>query len=359
MNTLRKSIIGILSAAAMSQVLAASPSSSDKGATPNFNTPPWEVWCQKQWAQNIPCSYLTWSNAIGFVLPGTAATNPVGAYTSQAWGQTAAQVTAAFPANIAKNFANNANLNAQLTNIVPILARLSTELLALDHSGYTAQILESAAKKASAANLRLLQSAFGNTLMAPAMKYAPAAIQAQYNALPALAPFPLSANYYALKGTVSPFTNAESYIIDVLAETYTFGSDSVAVALQKTSLYAADVFGGGRLNVLYLTGKGSTPAAVPAAAGVQPAGLSGPGPVWGWATVIITIIQFVDPNAAQDLYNAAKNIPSDLQSAWNDLPNGFNIGPDGSIGGGYPPDAPDYPGDGTITDPCGDGTECF
>ena len=353
MNILNKLlVVGILSSLAIVPVFAAASGNGNGTATPDFPTPPWEIYCQFQLAKNIPCNFQTWYAKVGFVLPGTSTTNPVGTHTAQPWGQTAAAITAAFPAHIATNFANNANLNAQLTNITPVLSRLSTELLALDRSGYTAEILKSAAQKASAANLRVLQSAFGNTLMAAAMPYAPAAIIAQYNALPVLAPLPLSANYYELKGTVSPFTGSQSYIIDVLAETYTLGSDSMAVALQKTSLYTATVTGAGPLNVLYLTAKGSAPASVQAALGMQPA--EGPGPAWGWATVIMTIVGFFDPTAGADLLKAVEDIPSDISGAWNTVTNNQVIGPDGAIGGGYPPDFPDYPGPGNDYLDCAD-----
>jgi len=124
---------------------------------------------------------------------GATSTTTISAYTAPAYGQTAAEITAGFPAQLAQNFATNPNLSNQIVGMTPILSRMSSELLALDHSGYTAENLKSAAQRVSAADLRMLQSAFGPTLMAAALPYAPAATLAAYNALPAQAPLPFSA----------------------------------------------------------------------------------------------------------------------------------------------------------------------
>jgi hypothetical protein len=223
---------------------------------------------------------------------------------------------------------------------------MSSELLALDHSGYTAEILKSAAQRVSAADLRMLQSAFGPTLMAAALPYAPAATLAAYNALPAQAPLPFSAYYYSLKGTVSPLTNSSSYLMDLIIEFYTQSADGISVSVHKAQMYSMVITGSGTLEIYVLP-----PTAVQSSAvtrvEVLPDGVPAPGPVAAWVGIIIAVVQFFDPDAGPQLVAAGNAVAS---AALDAVPTLWSVSPDGAIGGSYPSDGAYPPGFGAFDD---------
>jgi hypothetical protein len=155
-----------------------------------------------------------------------------------AWGTTATQIQQDFALNILYEFETNPNLNALLTNIQPImLARLSTELKALDSAGHTFWVIVSAAEKVSAANLRLLQSVFGPGPLGWALPYAPPAVQAAYNSLPVRAPLPYSRYAIELGGTALPSVGS-MHPYDIFLLQYFCANDIPIVALHKAALYA-------------------------------------------------------------------------------------------------------------------------
>jgi hypothetical protein len=141
--------------------------------------------------KEVPCYSLKYLNSAPVSLP---------AKSTPRWGQTKAQVGQFFAYNILLNFETNANLDSMVTGMDNfMIARLSTELAANDVSGYTYSIMMYAGEKLSAANLHRVQAAFGPTEFAIAFKYAPAAIQAQYNATAMVEPLPLS-EYWQILG---------------------------------------------------------------------------------------------------------------------------------------------------------------
>jgi hypothetical protein len=316
--------------------------------------PAWIRFCDRQEAANVFCNEKTWQARAGLrVAAATAIATPTAAYTAPAWGQSGAAITAAFPGNMAKAAATNPGFAAQLNNCGPLIPRMSSEMLATDHAGYTGQMLASAARVASAANLQMLQMAFGNTLMAQAIVYAPAAIQAQYRALPAMSVVPLSALYWTQKGMISPLAGNQPYLMQLAIEICFSGADSSAGALQKASHFSANVLDSGKLDV-FVTKRSIKQ-------------LPMPGPVASWVAIVIGVTAAFCPNCGPDfltyLNNLGTSIGSDLAPYWSPFPNGQVIGPGVPFGGGYPggtgPSFPTDPGNGDEYPPCNEGDCVF
>lgn len=321
-------------------------------------TLPWITFCQSQTKADIPCTEATYVAKRGWKLPvkPVAATTP--AYSvPTSWGTTAAAVTHAFPAVIAADFAANAVLNAQVTGSTVLLARFSTEMAAQDPTLVNTRLMyEHAAQKLSAVNLVLLRTAFGAGLDAYVNAYAPAAVRATYQATPLKAPMPLSAYAYQAKGTKSTLAGpSTSYLVDLVYMHYFAGKDTVAQSLQKTKHYAQGVLKTGALDVMYLTQSGSSTTVLGhgtvQAQGVQADGeakpLASPAGVAGWIGFIITIIQFFDPNAGQQLMDASSAAGTAIAAPFQ-TPI-YIMPPDATYGGGFPS------GEGSVEFPPDDG----
>lgn len=193
--------------------------------------------CAAIWEKNIPCSASLLAMGLNPVLAHPTSRPASPAIPMPAWGDTPAQIQANFPRLLAANFAANPYLDAQMTIMDSMmLARLSTELLALDHGGYTGQALIGAAKKLSVANLRRLTSAFGPTLMAQALPYAQPTVRVQYEALAALPPAPMSSYGYTQKHLAIPaLPNASIYDTFLLA--WSQGHEAVQTSIHRAIAY--------------------------------------------------------------------------------------------------------------------------
>jgi len=160
------------------------------------------------------------------------------AFKPLAWGTTPAAIKANFAANILYDVEVNANLNTVVTNAgTSAIARLSTELKALDTAGHTFYILAYAAEKLSAVNLRLLQSAFGPTAMTAAMAYATPAVRAAYNALPVRSALPYSQYAVSLGGKTPPYDLTQRELYDLYLDQYFSTNDTPNIALHKAVIY--------------------------------------------------------------------------------------------------------------------------
>lgn len=177
----------------------------------------------------VPCE--------GFVRGPAQSPIVLPAFKPLTWGTTAAQIEANFAANILYDFETNPNLNAVIGAAPPgMLARLSTELKALDTTGQTYWILRYAMAKVSPANMQLLHAVFGDNAMAPVVAYMPAAVRAAY--VPVL---PTLYSQMAINcGTpaLPPYDLTQRHLYDVYLEQYFSTGDTPAVALHKAMLYA-------------------------------------------------------------------------------------------------------------------------
>lgn len=160
------------------------------------------------------------------------------AFKPLALGTTAAVIKGNFAENFLYFVETNPNLNTLITNGGPVIvARLSTELKALDAAGHTFYILAYAAEKLSAVNLRLLQSAFGPAAMTAAMAYATPAVRAAYNALPVRAPLRYSQYSVSTGGILPPYDLTQRHLYDLFLLQYFSANDTPTIAVHKAVIY--------------------------------------------------------------------------------------------------------------------------
>ena len=117
-----------------------------------------------------------------------------------------------------------------------MLARMSTELIAHDPGGMTAEILQLIAENLDADSLVAFEAAFGPSLMSTAMQSAPTSVQSSYAS--AGTPSPMDQSYYWVQqgNSIPAITSWAGY--DVYLQFYTSGAgDTPASALGKTNAY--------------------------------------------------------------------------------------------------------------------------
>jgi hypothetical protein len=307
---------------------AAAADHAGAGVSPDFAIPAWITYCGPRWSHHVFCSEGSYEASLGLpALSVTTAPSPLGAFQLPQWGATAAALTTNYPANLLKAWQSNATIVTQMANLPTVLGLMSNELLAYDHGGYTAQLLKLFAQHGTAAELRIIQSAFGPTLMAPAMTYAPAAVVAEYNALPAQVPLFGSAYYWSQQHRTAPTTNtAMDYLECLVVLVFSAGSDNQKTVVQKTNHYAGSVLGDTYLN--FYMGQVPVGAVASGSSGLKPesngvqAEKLGPG---GWFGVIWSVFTAACPscvpNAVQATYDWLSSIPSDLEDTYNTLSN--------------------------------------
>lgn len=195
----------------------------------------------------VPCG--------GFVRGAMQAPITIPAFKPFNWGTTPAQITGGFAYNFLILMETNttANINAAIAAAGSIgMARLSTELAALDTATYTHWILAYAViRGVSVPNLKILHAAFGDGAMAGVLSYMSPAVLAAYNSPPAVTPLPYSYMYLVRGGTVMPpYDLTQRYLYDLYLLQLFSGNDTPTVAMHKTVLYAQVRIHLGLLDVL-------------------------------------------------------------------------------------------------------------
>jgi hypothetical protein len=249
-------------------------------------------------------------------LPGTKLPN---------WGNTSEEVDSLFITTLSSLVKNNAALDATFSGMDPMmLARFSTEMSRHDSSGtLTLPILEIFASKLSASNLRLLQGAFGPTLMVEAMSAAPPQILAEYDALPPAPPLLYSQYYYATGGKISTTLAEAMDPYDIFLEYYLSGIGGTPTLSMNHA-------------VQYLTATRPNTNGIP------------------WKSIgqklssALGLCTSIDPSCVQDLANWANWLGQQIIGG---TPTIIQFPPDFVPGGGYPDgDTPDTPVDDSCYD---------
>ena len=210
------------------------------------------------------------------------------------WGTTPGEVDAYFPATILHNFQTNPNINTVIATMTPIeLARLSTLMIANDpwwRSTY--ELLIVSAERLSAPNLKKLASVFGETELSWVVPYMPAAVRAQYLALPAQRPVVASYSYVAAGGAWRATTIVAAYPFEVYLEYLTSASGSRQVLTAQTARYLQQ-----RLKA--------------------PDGLT----IVGWLGVLYNVATYIDPGLPGQLDDASDWLEwNNRYATWTELP---------------------------------------
>ena len=255
-SNLRSSIAAILMTAL---VVLTTPRAIAKPDPP----PAWEVYCRPYVALNLICNEPMWQAHVNgttpaYALPGHTGNPPVttAAFTGPNWGNSIATIDAQFPVIIYDNFANNASINMQMSNMQwTMWARLSTELTRLDTTGaYRPLIYKLAAQKLSANNLILMRSVFGTIIDTYVTDYTPTeAVWSAYEAGKAQPAMPLSQNWYASKGLAVPVPATPPEYYDVFLMAFTQQGDATpAASLKRATTYLQVRMKLGFLDIVYI-----------------------------------------------------------------------------------------------------------
>jgi hypothetical protein len=249
----------------------------------------WQTYCAARTAVGIYCTEAMYEASIGTTVPVTSNKAAVPKFVMGYWGTTTSDISSQFPPNLLATWIQNPAVSTQIANMYPLLALMSTELKASDIGGtYTRLILDLIAEKAtSGAELQWIMSAFGPAAVTEyVIGYATPTVQAQYKALPVLAPMPYSAYYYEKAGIAAPSANAaESYLQDLAILTFVQGTDTVQQAIQKSNYYARAITKSAGINAITKQ-------------------IPMPGPAVSWIAIVLGIVAANCPNCLPDFWQA-------------------------------------------------------